>query len=232
MPFIEFRLGLACGTANNHRPRVAAVTADLLGRFSATIPWRSYVACAQAPVEGFRPRHWAAVAPGFNLTAGEQLTGVTITMARGAVVPIHVNDPQGLLAAVTGPFNPNFRFDVVTAKGLHYPARIQAQSAAGQDHAVTIPFGSALQLQVISPHLVLADSSGKTVSSSASLSVAHGAGCRTTQPQRDGDEVSPMTHIHCYRKSSRAVRRVLCGVSGCSSAQSPRPPWGRSSPMC
>ena len=91
-------------------PRAAAVTADLLGRFTATIPGGSYVACAQAPVEGFLdPCHWAAVAPGFNLIAGEQLTGVTITMARGAVIPIHVNDPQGLLAASTGPFNPNFR---------------------------------------------------------------------------------------------------------------------------
>ena len=165
----------AAGPPTITGPRTAAVTADLLGRFSATIPGGSYVACAQAPVEGFLdPCHWAAAAPGFNLTAGKQLTGVTITMARGAVVPIRVNDPQGLLTAVTGPFNPNCRFDVVTAKGLHYPARIQAQSAAGEDHAVTIPFGSALQLQVISPHLVLADSSGKTVSAAAPLSVALG----------------------------------------------------------
>ena len=176
-------------------PRVAAITANVLGQFSATIPGGSYVACAQAPVEGFLdPCHWAATAPEFSLIAGQQLTGVTITLARGAIVPIHVNDPQGLLTPVTGTvnagsvnpgpvnpvslspgsINPAFRFDVVTAKGLHYPARIQAQSAAGQDHAVTIPFGSALQLQVICPHLVVVDSTGKTVSASAPLSVAPG----------------------------------------------------------
>lgn len=157
-------------------PRIAVVTADLLGRFSApAIPGGSYVACAQAPVEGFLdPCHWAATAPGFSLTAGEKLTGVTITLARGAVIPIHVNDPQGLLSPVAGAFDPNCRFDVVTAKGLHYPARIQAQSAGSQDHAATVPFGSALQLQVISPHLVLADSSGKTVTTASPLSVAPG----------------------------------------------------------
>jgi hypothetical protein len=166
----------AAGPPTVTGPRIAVVTADLLGRFGAVaIPGGTYVACAQAPVEGFLdPCHWAAAAPGFALIAGEKLTGVTITMARGAVIPIHVNDPQGLLPAAVGPFNPSCRFDVVTAKGLHYPARIQAQSIGSEDHAATIPFGAALQLQIISPHLVLADSSGKTVTSAAPISVAPG----------------------------------------------------------
>jgi len=157
-------------------PRVATVTTDAAGAFSVgKIQAGQYVACAETAAAGLLdPCHWAASAPEFTVVAGEALGGITIPMARGAVLSINVSDPQGLLSAVTGTIDPACRFDIVTAKGLHYSARIQASAAGSRNHAITIPFGTPLNLQVISPHLVLADSTGKTISSAAAVSVAAG----------------------------------------------------------
>ncbi len=76
---------------------------------------------------------------------------------------------------VAGTIDPTCRFDIVTGKGLHYSARIQAGAVGSRDHAITIPFATPLSLQIISPHVVLADNTGKTISSAAAaVSVAPG----------------------------------------------------------
>ena len=88
-------------------------------------------------------------------------------MARGAVISIHLDDPQGLLKPTTGAIDPTCQIHVVTAKGLHYNANIQASTAVGRDFAITVPFGTPVTLQAISPHLVLNDQSGKPVAQTA-----------------------------------------------------------------
>ena len=150
-------------------PQAATATTDASGSFRIdAVRAGAYVACAQTLAQGLLdPCHWATAAPQFTVVAGQTLTGVKVTMARGAVISIHVNDPQSLLKPTAGPIDFDCQFHIVTAKGLHYIARIQASAAGGRDHAITVPFGAPVNLQAISPHLILEDQSGKTLPTAA-----------------------------------------------------------------
>ena len=143
-----------------------SVLADSSGSFEATgIRAGDYVACAQTTAQGLLdPCHWAQQAPEFTVTAGQTTAGIKISMAHGAVIPIHVNDPQGLLTPATTAIDLACQFHIVTARGLHYNATIQASSATGRDYSITVPFGAPVTLQAISPHLALNDSTGNAVS--------------------------------------------------------------------
>lgn len=160
-------------------PQVTARQADASGRFQAGgLPPGQYVFCAQTTVQGLLdPCHWAATAPTLTVAAGQTITGVKITMANGAVVSIHLDDPKGLLKPVSGVTDFDCQFHAVTTKGHHYNAPITGASVNGRDHAVTIPFGTALSIQVISPHLIVNDSSGKPAAATA---VSAGAGMSGT----------------------------------------------------
>ncbi len=159
-------------------PLAANVTADANGKFSVqAMPPGEYVACAEAIAPGLlNPCLWAASAPAFTVTAGNVTANVDITMTRGAVVPIHVNDPQSLLQPVAGSSSArDFQVHAVTGKGLHYRASVRDSSVNSRDLAVTIPFGAAVTLQVLTTHLKVNDRNGNPVSKSgSSLTVASG----------------------------------------------------------
>jgi len=164
-------------------PLVISVTADSNGTFHVSaLPPGEYVACAEVTTPGLLdPCHWAASAPTFAVTAGNNTTNVDITMARGAVVPIHVNDPQSLLQPVAGsPNPPDFQVHVVTGKGFHYRAAVQASSANSRDLAVTVPFGAAVTLRVATAHLKVSDQNGNPVSAAGSSVTAPSGGSPAT----------------------------------------------------
>jgi hypothetical protein len=159
-------------------PHVITTMTDYRGMFmTGHLLAGDYIACAQAPAQAvLDPCHWAASAPEFTVTAGSTTAGVKITMAKGAIVPIHLNDPQQLLASVSAAAEPDVMFHIVTAKGHHYPAIIVAQSATSRDHAVTVPFGTPLTLQVFSQHLVIGDETGQPAAAAGkNISVAAGS---------------------------------------------------------
>jgi hypothetical protein len=163
-------------------PLVTSVTADSEGAYSvASLPAGQYVACAEAATQGLLdPCHWAASAPTFTVTAGTTTSGVNITMARGAIVPIHISDPQSLLQPVTGPVDFDLQIHAVTAKGHHYNANIQASSATSRDHSVTVPFGTAITILVLAAHFVVNDQSGNPVpSAGVSVTIPTGAAATT-----------------------------------------------------
>ena len=143
-------------------PQMASAIADVNGKFTGFLPPGSYVACAQTTTPGLLdPCHWAANAPAFAVTKGQYSTGVNITMAKGAVIPIHIDDPHKLLdATASGPIAADCRFQIVTAKGFRHEAIVTARNGNGRDHVITVPFGTPLKLQVISPHLVVNDETG------------------------------------------------------------------------
>jgi len=147
-------------------PLATMVVADARGSFSADgLAPGQYIACAETTEQGLLdPCHWAAYAPGFMLSAGQTASGVKVVMAKGPVLQIHIDDPLKLLKAVTGPVDFDFEIHVVTGKGLNYSAPIQSSTAAGRDHAITIPFDSPVTLRVMSAHLAVNDQSGKPIS--------------------------------------------------------------------
>jgi len=146
-------------------PIAARVQSDLSGQFSATaLPPGQYIACAEALTPGLlNPCSWTTSAPTFTVNAGQTATGVNIVMAKGAVLPIHVNDPLGLLKTVTGPVDFDLEIHVVTPNGAHYGAPIQAQTSAGRDYAIAIPFGTGVAVRVLSAHFTVTDQSGNAV---------------------------------------------------------------------
>ena len=156
---------------------MATVKTDANGAFKASnIRAGLYIACAEMVAPGLLdPCHWASSAPQFTVTAGQETSGIKVTMARGAVLTIHVADPQGLLKPVTGPTDADCQFHVVTARGFHHNVNIQSSAVGSREHAIAVPLGTPLTLQVISPHLMLNDSTGKAVSAGTLISVAGGA---------------------------------------------------------
>jgi hypothetical protein len=161
-------------------PLATTATADASGAFTIpTLAAGQYIACAEAPMPGLLdPCHWATSAPTFTVTAGKTTTGVNITMAKGAVIPIHIDDPQSLLKPVTGPIDFDLQIHAVTAKGHHYNANIQASTATTRDHVITIPFGTAVTIQVLSGHFVVNDQSSEPAAG-ASVSIPSGASAAT-----------------------------------------------------
>jgi hypothetical protein len=160
-------------------PQMTTTMSDNTGAFVVpSLPPGNYVACAEPLTPGLLdPCQWGTSAPEFTVTSGQTTTGVQIEVARGAVIPIHINDPQQLLQPVLGGrTDPNLRIHLVTARGFHYEAPIVAQAAGGRDHAATVPYGAAFSLLVLTPRLTVSDATGKpAVSASAVTAVTAGA---------------------------------------------------------
>jgi hypothetical protein len=76
-------------------------------------------------------------------------------MAKGAILPIHIDDPHQLLSTPKGALAADLHVQVVPAKGHHYEAIIVASSKNSRDHQITIPFGAPVSAQVVSPHLAV-----------------------------------------------------------------------------
>jgi hypothetical protein len=153
---------------------------DEKGNFTATdLAAGNYVVCAQTTTPGLLdPCHWAAAAPNFTLTDdGQTVSGLKIVMAKGAVLMVHLDDPDALLnKSVAGPVDFDCAVHVVTSKGIHHIAAIQANNATGRDHAITIPYGAPVTVKIMAAHLMIADKSGSSIPSpGASIIAAPGA---------------------------------------------------------
>ena len=157
---------------------------DNNGAFTVpSLPPGNYVACAEPYTPGLLdPCQWGTSAPTFTVTSGHATSGVAIALAKGAVIPIHVNDPQQLLKPVrSGRVDPACRIHLVTAKGVHYEAVIVSQGAGSRDHATTVPYGTQFSLQVMCPGMSVNDAAGApVVAASAGAPVQIGASAATT----------------------------------------------------
>jgi len=143
-------------------PFVISTMTDRTGAFqSGHLPAGKYVACAHPATQGLlNPCHWTLAAPEFTIIYGKTTTGVRISLAKGAIISIHVNDPRQLLAQAKGNAE-DLRFHLVTPKGHHYEAAIVGRDNSGQDHWITVPFGMPLTLKVVSQRLAVDDETGK-----------------------------------------------------------------------
>jgi Carboxypeptidase regulatory-like domain len=146
-------------------PLVATVTADSRGAFSAgSLSPGQYVACAEVTSPGLLdPCHWVASVPTFVVATGNATAGVNIVMARGAVVPVHIDDPLALLKPVAGPIDFDLQIHAITNKGHHYNAPVQTSGPLSREYAITLPFGSSVRFQVLSSRFTINDQSGKSV---------------------------------------------------------------------
>jgi hypothetical protein len=158
--------------------QVAMVASDSSGAFSVrNLPPGQYTACAEAPTQGLLdPCLWAASAPTFTVTAGQPTAAVNVVLARGAILPIHIDDPMALLQPAAGPVDFNLQVHIVTSKGLHYMARIQPSTTGGRNLAMTIPFGIPVTVLVRSTNLIVNNSQSGAPATASGTSVTVPAG--------------------------------------------------------
>ena len=144
-------------------PLAATAVADARGLFNiASLPPGQYVACAEATAPGLlNPCHWATAAPVFGITPGKETTGVKITLARGATLPVSISDPKSLLTPAKGDTDLNLQVHIVTAKGVHHNVPIQSSTGLARNHVATVPFGTAVTVQILAANLTVNDQTGK-----------------------------------------------------------------------
>jgi hypothetical protein len=158
--------------------QVAMVASGSSGAFSVrNLPPGQYIACAEAPTQGLLdPCLWASSAPTFTVTTGQSTTAVNVVLARGAILPIHIDDPMALLTPAAGPVDFKLQVHIVTSKGLHYMARIQSSTAGSRNLAMTIPFGTPVTVLVQSANLIVNNSQPGAPAAALGMSVTVPAG--------------------------------------------------------
>jgi len=134
----------------------ATVGVDELGRFGVEglIPG-TYSMCAAGPVGFLDTCRWSAHIR-LNLAEGERRGDLLLTLKRGAVVQIWVDDPEGLVEMGTGPGDfRNLIVGVTTPSGAFYGPEAVEKNGAAWRFVVTIPFEDPFRLWVFSRHLRL-----------------------------------------------------------------------------
>jgi hypothetical protein len=145
-------------------PQVAAPSSDAQGRFVAFLRPGKYVACAQTTTPGLLdPCHFGPSAPSFEVTQGKAVSGIAIVMAKGGVISAHIDDPKQLLSEPFGPIAADCRVQLVIANGYRYEVPFAKRTATGRDYQITVPYGQAVSIRVVSPNFVINDSGGKPV---------------------------------------------------------------------
>ncbi len=121
-----------------------------------------YSLCIQVPGDGYLdPCQWSGTPVKVTLAAGQNSTGNSLKIAAGAVLKVRVNDPAQLLSQKTADGRtPQLAVGVGGGNSLFRPMRIALQDATGATYQLAVPPGTALNLQVMSGDLKLANSAG------------------------------------------------------------------------
>ncbi len=127
------------------------------------LPAGTYILCAQTAAPGWLdPCHWSASVSTITLAAGQNLTGQTLVMTKGAVVQFTIVDPGKLLptAKASSAIPRDVELIAHASNAAYYNARISSITATGQTRQLTLPFDQPHTLIVRSQQFSLLDSTG------------------------------------------------------------------------
>ena len=158
------------------------------GSFELTkLPAGSYSLCAQTSSMEVGPREdpfvdscaWPDLsAPKLALLAGQVRTAAAVTVKRGSLVKVRVNDPGKAIAAVNSrvPGNPILLL-LSGPAGLPRNVPIIDQDAGGRTHGIVIPYDLPHKLFIHSASLALKDGNGHDFDGVVPVAVqaSHGA---------------------------------------------------------
>ena len=146
-------------------PQVTSRFADEAGQFTVgNLAPGNYVACASTSTPGYLdPCQWSTAGFAFIVTAGQITSGVKLILQRGAIIPVRINDlaQTKMLVDQNGPHDPDLQIHAVTASGRHILAAITGQDRSGRDNVITVPFSTAVRLQVFSKTSMISESTNK-----------------------------------------------------------------------
>jgi hypothetical protein len=142
----------------------ASTSADGAFRFTG-LPSGNYLLCAQAPLTTWlSPCEWGPGPTALTLLYAQPTANTTITLKKGGVVPIRVDDPSGVLNQnegktpgahlLLGAFNSSFGYR---------QASVVSSDASGRNYQILIPFGSTINIVAFSSYFNLANSLGTSL---------------------------------------------------------------------
>lgn len=141
------------------------------------LPAGPYSLCAQLPAGGYLdPCQWSLNPTSLTLIAKQVSTGNAVTLRKGSIVKIRMQDPGRLLAQKTRDGRqPHLLIAVPALRGLN-AAQQTGKDSNGADYEVTVPNDSSLTIQVVSRDLKLGDKLGNPLANnSAREAFQHGS---------------------------------------------------------
>jgi hypothetical protein len=124
----------------------------------SSVPAGQYEICVDAPhLNVLDPCKWGG-SQKFTITAAATTT-VNLTVKRGYLMKLRVNDGNGLLStAPAGPAGPSLQLVVQTIQGTFENLRLQGVDATGRNHYLVIPYNMPLVLVATGTDIALRDS--------------------------------------------------------------------------
>jgi hypothetical protein len=122
----------------------------------------SYQICVQVPGSVWlNPCEWGLQQPVISLAGGQSTTGVAVVLKKGALVPIHLGDPGGLLSQYASAVPGAQVLIGVSNDALFFRrAPLTSTDAGGRNHQTLIPFGVTVNLIVCTSFFQVSDAAG------------------------------------------------------------------------
>jgi hypothetical protein len=147
----------------------------------SSLPAGTYTLCAAVQGRGYlNPCTWSPNPPTVTVTAGQTVKGYRLTVTKGTVVQVHLNDTGGALTVVAAANQtaPHVLLGVMTDRHLFEPLVMTGKDATGQDHEGTIP--------LIGPAHLVVSGNGVQVTDAIGTSLAPAGSAVTVQPGAGG----------------------------------------------
>ncbi len=130
----------------------------------------TYRICVQAAAAWINPCEWGLDEPTVVLTLAQSSAAINVTLKKGALVPIHVNDPGQLISAHEGK-TPGAQLILCVSTDALYSrnASFVSQDASGRNYQLLVPFDRRLSLSVTAGLFRIADATGRALPASGNF---------------------------------------------------------------
>ena len=145
------------------------------------LPAGRYVLCAQVAATEVAPVNspyvdtcvWPTTQTPIALTAAQQLAGIVFTAPKGALLTLHVADPDRVLPAVSAkgpaPLDPALQIALKGPDGLFRHARYLSTDPGGRTYQIAIPLKTAINASVSSSLANAFDQNGAQLQSQSQI---------------------------------------------------------------
>jgi len=112
------------------------------------------------------PCNWAETPATVTVSAKQPVSGYKLTVAKGAILRVRVNDAGQVLdkpAAALNQMPATLIVAVMTARHMIQPLPVVSKDSGGRSHQTAIPLNKAVSLNLFGKGFTLTDASGKSL---------------------------------------------------------------------
>jgi hypothetical protein len=131
----------------------------------------AYRMCVQVPrTVWINPCEWGSGARTVAVPAGQNLSGISLILDKGALVTVHVADPNQLLSTHEGKTpGAHLLLGVGTDSLAFRMASVVSQDVSGRNYQLLIPFDRRVNISVTSAFFRILDGNGITLTKSGNV---------------------------------------------------------------